>query len=210
MSTIGQKILTLPTIARRAVYYTKIFKKDSSEIWHKIQWSDNRSKDTLDKISVQVKIRTGNDLPIKTYGSPNVRYTLTELNNMIKTNPNLNNAQNQIQMHVAATSLDRFISGRSVMINPVGPPASNPILVSCANSNIRDLGTDWNSTRLASDEDAIWTYYSNSVVHNPSYIPSNINYNYLQAMIIMDTSSLTNSIQPEMFRIDFTSILKKK
>ncbi len=189
VSLYGQDVFTNDSInTTDGVYFTKIFKKESYELWHKIEWLDNSSVQTLDKFKIEIRTRTGSGLPYNY--TTNLYYTLDQINNIIKT-------QN---INVIDTMLERFMVGRSILSN------TSYSTVGVNTPQVLPLGTNQNSTQLPSDKDPIWNYWSNPIINSPSFIPLNNDFNYLQARIYLQ--SRDNIILPEMFRINFSSILK--
>ncbi len=171
------------------IYYTKIFKKKSSEIWHRVAWLDNQSLETFVKIKIEVRTRTGNQLPVKNY-TTGERYTLDEINNIIETQ-NINDID---------TILERATLNRSIISD------KNLLTVDSNNPNLERLGTSYNSFRINSSDDTIWNYWSLPIINSPSYIPENRDYDYLEARIALQSNDMITV--PKMFRINFTSILK--
>jgi len=177
------------------IYYSKIFKKNSNEMWHQVKWTDNQintATGTYGKIKVEIKLRTGNLLPIKNY-TTGVRYTLAEINNIIK----------NYDITVADSLLYRWTLNRSVIFND-----NSLLTVQEPIGEITRLGTAINSTRLIADNDAIWNYWSFPIINSPSFIPNNIDYDYIQARIYLQ--SRDDLTIPEMFRINISSILSEK
>jgi len=186
---------------RDGLYYTKIFLKKDTEIWNRIAWLDSQSSSTFPKVKVEVRTRTGNQLPIKDF-TTNERYTLDEINAIIETQP----------IDVVDSILERATLNRSVISN------IDYSGVTSTNVNFEQLGTSYNSFRLVSSsgvsagvsslgtDDTIWNYWSLPIINTPSYIPGNIDYNYLQARIWLQSNDQITL--PQMFRINFSSVLK--
>lgn len=190
---------------RSGIYYTKIFQKNSGEIWNRVAWLDNQIKNgnnsTFDKMKIEVRIRTGNKLPIKDF-STNTRYTIDEINSIIETNP----------IDVVDSIFERSMLNRAVISD------IDYSEVTSSNINYERLGTSYNSFRLVSSsgisagvsslgtEDTVWNYWSLPIINTPSYIPNNIDYDYLQARIWLQSDD--NITLPKMFRINFSSVLK--
>jgi len=181
------------TPIRDGIYYTKIFQKSDIDFWHRVAWLDNQVKggvnDTSGKMKVEIRTRTGNVLPIKDY-TTGTRYTLDEINSIIETQP----------IDVVDSILERATLNRSVLSNI---SASG---VTSTNVNYERLGTSYNSFRINSTDDTIWNYWSLPIINTPSFIPDNRDYNYLQARIWLQSND--NVTVPQVFRINFTSILK--
>jgi len=190
---------------RPGLYYTKIFDKNDTEVWHRLAWADNvvltGPNNTITKMKVEIRTRTGNELPIKDF-TTNTRYTLDELNSLIETN----------SIDDIDTIFDRATLNRSIISDV---DASG---VTSTNINYERLGTAYNSFRLVSasgesagvttlgTDDTIWNYWSQPIINTPSYITGNRDYKYLQARISLQSND--NITLPKMFRINFTSILK--
>ena len=182
--------ITNPT--RTGIYYTKIFQKNDTDYWHRLAWADNQilsgADSTFGRMKIEVRTRTGNALPINyTTGE---RYTLDELNELNETQ----------QIDTIDTILDRATLNRSIISNL---DASG---VTSNNINYERLGTAYNSFRINNTDDTLWNYWSLPIINSPSYIPGNNDFKYLQARIWLQ--SLDNITLPQMFRINFTSILK--
>lgn len=171
------------------VYYTKIFQKNATEIWHRVAWLDNMTAQLSQFMKVEVRIRTGNALPIKDFTN-NTRYTLDEINQVIQTQ----------DLNEIDTIFERAMLNRSVISD------KDVTIVDSKTPNYPVLGTSYNSFRITSDNDTIWNYWSLPIINSPSFIPQNQDYNYLQARISLQSNDLVNI--PKMFRINFTSILK--
>jgi hypothetical protein len=82
------------------------------------------------------------------------------------------------------------------------------IIMSDGDPNLLKLGTATNSTRLPTKDDALWTYWSLPILNSPSYIPLNNTFDYLQARIYLLNIDKDPTYIPEVFRINFSSILK--
>jgi len=191
---------------RDGIYYTKIFTKSSNEIWHRLAWLDNRiltgPNNTLSKMKVEVRTRTGNALPMKDY-TTNTPYTIDEINEVIQTEGI--NAIDTIFMRatlnrsiISNTNVYNVASG-TVITGPADEVTSNEI-------NYERLGTGYNSFRINDTDDIIWNSWSLPIINTPSFIPDNRDYNYLQARISLQNND--NITLPKMFKINFASILK--
>ncbi len=193
LATYGQEFyIQNSENTKDGIYYTKIFKKDSNSIWHKVSWIDNQIRtgfqNTLQNMTIEVRTRTGNELPFKDF-STNTRYTLEELNDIIESQ-NINNIDTIIERATLNRSIIASVDSTSVTSNDI---------------NYENLGTSYNSFRITNDETTIWNYWSLPIINSPSYIPDNRDYNYLQARIWLKSRDLITI--PKMFRINFTSIL---
>ena len=176
------------TPIQNGVYYSKIFLKNEYEIWSKLYWTDNQNSSTFNNIKISVTTRTGNSLPINY--STNKPYTLNEINSLIVSSDN-----NTIDSIFQRATLGRssISSEDSIFVN------SNP-------ESLQNLGTSENSFRINNNDNFLWTSWSLPILSSPSYIPNNINNNYLQARIVLE--SFDRVTLPEVFRINFTSTLK--
>ncbi len=181
------------------IYFSKIFKKNSNEMWHQVNWTDNQINTlgidgTYGKIKVSVTTRTGNLLPVKDYTTtPVTRYTLDEINYIIKT----------YDITILDTLLYRWTLNRSVIFND-----DSLLTVQEPIGEITRLGTAINSTRLLGEDDAVWNYWSFPIINSPSFIPNCVDYDYIQARIYLQSAD--DLTIPEMFRINLNSILKEK
>lgn len=188
--TLGENVFIDDLVNQQdGIYYTKIFQKNSNDVWHRLAWESNQTSKTISNMKIEVRTRTGNLLPIKDYVT-NTRYTLDEINNVIQTQ-SISNID---------TILERATLNRSSISSTYSPQVDSSI------KPFSSLGTSTNSFRLASKEDATWNYWSLPIINSPSYIPQNQDDNYLQARIYLQSNDLVNI--PKMFRINFTSILK--
>ncbi len=191
VSPFGQDVYTDDiTNTSDGVYFTKIFKKNSTELWHKIEWLDNSdvSQRTFDSFKIEIRTRTGSGLPYNY--STGLYYTLDQINLMIKN-------QNMV---IIDSMLERFTLGRSMISN------SGSTIVGQNIPQVLPLGTNQNSARLKGTLDPSWTYWSNPIINTPSYIPPNNDFDYLQARIYLQSND--NVKLPKVFRINFSSILK--
>jgi hypothetical protein len=207
LATYGQDVFLNDTNnLRDGLYYTKIFKKVDTDIWHRLAWLDNQiltGKDnTLGQMKIEVRTRTGNALPIKDY-TTNTRYTLEEINDVI-----VNQDINEIDTIIERATLNRsIISNLNVYTAPSGTPITGPPdMVTSTGDEYERLGTSYNSFRINNTDDTIWNYWSLPIINSPSFIPENREYDYLQARIALQSND--NITLPKMFRINFTSILK--
>ncbi len=173
------------------IYYTNIFQKASTDMWNIVSWSDNQiltgANNTLGKMKVDVRIRTGSALPWNYL--TNKPYTLAQINSFIQNN----------SIDAIDTIFERAMLGRSIISN------INASGVTSSNTNYEQLGTSYNSFRISSYDDIIWNYWSLPILNSPSYIPNNAYYDYLQARIWLLTSD--NTTIPEVFNITFSSTL---
>src|SRR5690554_3570940 len=67
----------------RGVYYSRLFRKQKNHIWFQVEWLDNQTEATFQKIDIDVRVRTGSDLPFNY--SLGRSYTFDEINSVIKT-----------------------------------------------------------------------------------------------------------------------------
>lgn len=185
--------------ASNGIYYSKIFQKNTTDIWNTVSWSSN-TLPLSPTTRIEVRLRTGNQLPInQSTGQP---YTLSALNSIIQNN----------NANVVDTIFERAMLNRSVLSNlnvynvPSGTLITGtPDMVDSLMPNYPNLGTSYNSFRINQSDDTIWNYWSLPITYSPSYIPQNQRDAYLQARIWLQSDD--NVTLPEMFNINFTSIL---
>lgn len=174
------------------VYYSKIFQKPSDHIWYQLNWIDNQTTTVVGDTSIDVRVRTGDSLPYISLITKK-RYTLAQMNAKIQTE-NPNNIDGMLY---------RWEIGRSCLSSESG----NPTITNADQFSFFQFGTTMNSTRLASDDDPVWNYWSLPILHNKTYISNNISHDYLQLRI--DLRSLDQISPVNMYKITLSSILRK-
>jgi hypothetical protein len=209
----GEDVLISSTSATDdAIYYTPIFKKNSYELWDKVIWEDNTYRNTLlpecfaggptpcktkfGTTQIEVRVRTGNALPTKNY-STRTNYTIDEMNTIIKYQ-----SREYVDSLMWRSCMGRAVTSQlPAYLQPTpSVPSTPPFSLS------NGLGTALNTFRLWDGQDALWTYWSHPIIYSPSYIPPNKDFDYIQARITL--KSLDGTAIPEVYRINFASILK--
>ncbi len=181
----------------RGVYYSRLFKKPSNHIWYQLTWKDNQTIKTFEEVDIDVRLRTGNDLPFN-YAT-NLPYSFEEFNAFIKAN-NADAVDGVLyRWHLTRSLLG--ISGTSTSVT--GNISTN--------DSVFELGTAFNTTRIPSSNDAVWNYWSLPHLHQKSYIANNVNHDYIQLRI--DLKNLDPGaipvVKPEMYNITISSLLKQ-
>lgn len=181
----------------RGVYYSRLFKKPSNHIWYQLSWTDNHTLLNFEDMDIDVRLRTGDDLPFN-YNT-NLRYTFDEFNALIK-----NSSADMVDGEIYRWHLTRSllgVSGTSTTVNGNLLPGDS----------VFELGTAYNTTRVPSNVDAVWNYWSLPFLAKRSYIANNVNHDYIQLRI--DLRNLNPGagqvFNPEMYNITVSSLLKQ-
>lgn len=181
----------------RGVYYSRLFKKPSDHIWFQLAWEDNQSNSTFEKIDIDVRLRTGSDLPFNY--QTNQRYTFEEFNAVIK---------NQ-SADVVDGALYRWHLTRSLL----GPSGNSTTVTGnlSADDSVFELGTAYNTARIPSGVDSVWNYWSLPHLHQKSYIANNVSHDFIQLRIdLRNLDPLSMPVlKPEMYNITISSLLKQ-
>ena len=189
-------LISSTTATDDCIYYSPIFKKNSYEIWDKVKWTDNGKDLDFGTYQIEVRVRTGNDLPTKNYGT-RTNYTLEEMNTIVKYQ-----SREYVDSLMWKACMKRSVSS-DVPIYQY-PASSVPVTDPFSLSN--NLGTALNTFRLWDGQDALWTYWSHPIINSPGYVPPNKQFDYIQARITL--KSIDTVVIPKVFRINFTSIIK--
>ena len=182
----------------RGVYYSRLFTKQKNHIWYQLLWNDNQSNATFQKINIDVRIRTGSDLPYNVDAKR--KYTFNEFNAYIKTQ-----SPDSIDSILYRWSLSRSTLGSSN-----GSTDVNGNMTSGGDS-VFELGTAFNTTRIPSSSDSTWNYWSLPHLHKKTYISNNINHDYIQLRIDLrnlDPLALP-TLKPELYNITLSSLLQQ-
>lgn len=175
----------------RGVYYSRLFQKPNNHIFYQLNWTDNQSSSTFEKIAIKIKLRTGDDLPYNY--STNQRYTFDECNVMIQTQ-----APDKIDGILYKWHLGRSLLGMTSSTNVNG------------NESTFEKGTAFNTTRLPGVLDPTWNYWSLPHLHQKSFISNNINHKYIQLRIeLLNLDPSATILKPELYNITISSILQQ-
>ena len=172
----------------RGLYFSRIFQKPSNHIWYQCTWTDNKTSARLDKIDIDTRIRTGDKLPFNK--ATNKAYTIPELNAKIK-----NGNPNEVDEAMYKWHLGRSMLGID----------NNSTTTTADNDRVIEFGTATNTTRSASQNKAVWNYWSLPRLHKKTYVANNVNHDYLQLRI--DLKSLDKVTLVQMYKITISSIL---
>lgn len=181
----------------RGVYYSRLFLKPSNHIWYQLNWEDNQASSTFQKIDIDVRVRTGSDLPINT--TTGNRYTFEEFNALINSQ-----TPDVVDGKMYTWQLSRSLLGsnnNSTVVNGNATP----------NDSVFELGTAFNTAKIPNSEDAVWNYWSLPRHSNKTYISNNVDHSYIQLRIDLrnlDPLSMQVVI-PEMYKITISSLLKQ-
>lgn len=181
----------------RGVYYSRLFRKPSNHIWFQVQWEDNQTASTFQKIDIDVRVRTGDALPYNF--NTKKRYTFDEINGVIKTQ----------SPDVVDGIFYRWHLGRSLLGVSNNSTSVNGNL--SPNDGVFELGTAFNTTRLPNALDPVWNYWSLPHLSQKTYIANNIEHDYIQLRIdLRNLDPLSMPVlKPEMFKITLSSLLKQ-
>jgi hypothetical protein len=181
----------------RGIYYSRLFKKPNNHIWYQLKWFDNQTTNTFQKIDIDVRVRTGSDLPMNT--TTGLRYTFEEFNALIKSE-----TPDVVDGKLYTWQVSRSLLGsnnNSKVVNGNATP----------NDSVFELGTAFNTAKIPKSNDGVWNYWSLPRHSKTTYISNNLDHDYIQIRIDLrnlDPLAMQQVI-PKMYKITLSSLLKQ-